>query len=135
MREVIIKNKEISKIYDDYKATEVRVNEIYKEIDEKYKEINALENKINNVQNNNGVYKRKLLKIAMEEIKMEEGEKGAGIVKNDNGDVVMKIETIDDVIENNKKLLLDQFENAKKSDLEAVKEIGEIVDEDNLEVK
>lgn len=135
MREVIIQNKEISKIYDDYKATEQRVKELYQKMEGLYKEINALQNKINNVQNNNGVYKRQLLKIAMEEVKMEETEKGAGVEKNNKGEVVMKIETIDDVIENNRKLLLEQFENAKKSDLEAVKETGKIVDEDNLEVK
>lgn len=135
MREVIIQNKEISKIYDDYKATEQRVQELYQKMEDLYKEINALQNKINNVQNNNGVYQRQLLKIAMEEVKMEETEKGAGVEKNDKGEVIMKIETIDDVIENNRKLLLEQFENAKKSDAEAVKEMGEIVDEDNLEVK
>lgn len=135
MREVIIQNKDIAKIYDDYKATEQRAKELYQKMEDLYKEINALQNKINNVQNNNGVYKRQLLKIAMEEVKMEETEKGAGVEKNDKGEVIMKIETIDDVIENNKKLLLEQFENAKKSDAEAVKEMGEIVDEDNLEVK
>lgn len=135
MRKIELKNEKIKEVFNQKETVRNRINELNEKINGFKKEINELNNKINNLNNNYGVYTRELMRIAREGVEVAEDEYINAIKKGENEELYLEIKNADDLIDTNRENAIKQIKNIKEQDEEILKEVGEIVDEDNLEVK